>query len=67
MSGAGVGRVLRANKGLQADARAAEAWTLTIMKSGFATTDESKGLSNEFKNLAAYFHSRRHTMSLNQA
>jgi len=28
------------------------------MKWGFATTDESRFVSNEFKGLATYFHSR---------
>jgi hypothetical protein len=30
-----------------------------IMKWSFATTDESRIAPNEFKDLAAYFHSRR--------
>jgi len=33
---------------------------LAIMKWGFATTDESRFGSNEFNDLAVYFHSRRH-------
>jgi hypothetical protein len=38
----------------------ADVSALAIMKWSFATTDESKVVPNEFKDLAVYFHSRHH-------